>query len=384
MFFKKCILMVSLAVVTVLSVPNFASADVIDVLRGKTGSGGYGREITDGSSSTCTRIFDGTSIERVRFDLGLSYKTEKFYVNSNSNNGSNLVVKLLNSAGSVIKEFKRVSGYVDAQFSDVRYVVIEPESSSFAVNVCDFNLLANDGKLTDIKNLKDNPSSNEVSFNWTNPTEETFVSVKVYMDGKLLDTLDKKVTSYVAKGLKPNGTYDFKFTALDSKGIETKGVTKKVQTSLPLVDPPANVFLTPQNGSLIINWEPVKSPYLKGYNVYVDGKKVSNELLTSNKLILRNMENDKKYSVQISSVNLQGKEGNKSAAVIESPSKDATTIEYDLKPPLTGMEFLETCGTIVLWLSPFILIGIVVIWFKPLKDLIVKAVLDHKKKGEKK
>lgn len=376
--------MVSLAVVTVLSVPNFASAEVVDILSGKTGMSGYGREMTDSNSNTCTRIFDGSPIERVTFDLGLSYKTETFSVNSTSNNGANLKITFQNGSRQTIRQFRNVDGYVSASYSDVRYVVLEPETTSFAVNVCSFRLYANDGKLTDIKNLQDKPSSNEISFNWTNPTEETFVGVKVYMDGKLLDTLDKKETSYVAKGLKPNGTYDFKFTALDSKGIETKGVTKKVQTSLPLVDPPENIFLTPQNGSLIINWEPVKSPYLKGYNVYVDGKKVSSELLTSNKLILKNMENDKKYSVQISSVNLQNKEGNKSAAVIESPSKDATTIEYDLKPPLTAMEFLKTSGTIVLWLSPFILVGLAVIWFKPLKKLIVQAVLDHKKKGEKK
>lgn len=238
-----------------------------------------------------------------------------------------------------------------------------------------------------ITNLKDVVDGNNVSFNWLNPIDSSFKGVKIYRGSELIATVDPKESSYSVSNLEAGKGYEFKFVSLyerDGSILESDSINKKINTKMPLVDPPKNVYVTPQNGSLIINWESVNSEFLKGYNVYVDGKKVNDELLTSNKLILKNMENDKEYSVQISAVNLEDKEGNKSAAVTESPSKDATTIEYDLKPPLTAMEFLETCGTIVLWLSPFILIGIVVIWFKPLKDLIVKAVLDHKKKGEKK
>ncbi|MDA2480642.1 fibronectin type III domain-containing protein, partial [Bacillus cereus] len=208
----------------------------------------------------------------------------------------------------------------------------------------------------------------------------------LYQDKKRIQTFGMKdnVTSYVVEGLKQGKKYDFTFKSVDKEGRETTGISKQISIDAPLLDPPKSVYVTPQNESLIINWESVNPEFLKGYNVYVDGKKVNDELLTSNKLILKNMENDKKYSVQVSAVNSQGKEGNKSGAVIESPSKDATTIDYDVKVPMTGVELLKTAGTIVLWLSPFILLGIAVIWFKPLRRLIVKAVLDHKKKGEKK
>lgn len=269
---------------------------------------------------------------------------------------------------------------------------------NFTVKNVRYIRLAGGGTLYDLKifgsvyrpsitNLKDVVDGNNVSFNWLNPIDPTFKGVKIYRGSELIATVDPKGSSYSVSNLEAGKEYEFKFVSLyekDGNVLESDSINKKINTKMPLVDPPKNVYVTPQNGSLIINWESVKSEFLKGYNVYVDGKKVNDELLTSNKLILKNMENDKEYSVQISAVNLEDKEGDKSAAVTESPSKDATTIEYDLKPPLTGMEFLKTCGTIVLWLSPFILIGIVVIWFKPLKDLIVKAVLDHKKKGEKK
>ncbi len=378
---KKYGFLLSLVMLVCFALPSFASADVIDILRGKTGSGGAGREITDGSSSTCTRIFDGTSVGFVKFDLGLSYKTEKFYLNSNSNNGNNLTVKFLNSSGSVIKEFRRVpNGYTDAIHSDVRYIVLTPDSTSFAVNVCDFNLLASDGKVTNIKNLTDKPSDKEITFNWTNPTEDDFVGVKIYKDGKLLESVDKKITSYVAKGLKPNTTYDFKFTSLDSKGVETQGVSRKVTTSTPTVDPPNNVHLVSQDSSLIITWDDVKSPYFKGYNVYIDGKKVNSELLTNSKLNVKGLENGKSYKVQVATVNTKGVEGAKSKEVSESPSGNALTVDYDVKMPFGPLDLLTSSVSLLAILGGFVLLSIAIIWFRPLKELIVKTVRREKDK----
>ncbi|MCU5691572.1 fibronectin type III domain-containing protein [Bacillus cereus] len=376
---KKCGFLLSLVMVVCFALPSFASAEVVDILRGKTGTNGYGGEMTDGKGATCTRIFDGTNIEKVTFDLGLSYTIERFYADASSNNGANLKVTFQNSSRQTLKEFRRVYS-ADVNLNNVRYVILEPESTSFAVNVCTFSLYANDGKITDVKNLKGTPSSNEISFNWTNPTEETFAGVKVYMDGKLLGTLDKKEISYVAKGLKPNTTYDFKVTSLDSKGVETKGASTKVTTTMPTIEPPNNVHLVSQDSSLIITWDDVKSPYFKGYNVYIDGKKVNSEPLTKSKLNVKGLDNGKSYKVQVATVNTKGVEGAKSKEVSESPSGNALTVDYDVKIPFSPLDLLTSSVSLLAILGGFVLLSIAIIWFRPLKELIVKAVRREKDK----
>ncbi|MGM2833071.1 fibronectin type III domain-containing protein [Bacillus cereus group sp. Bce025] len=377
MFFKKCILMVSLAVVTVLSIPTFANAEESKNLLGRF----YEVDVRNGIK---------------RYDLNGSFVVDRYYIRGTNNSASSgyVSVRLLDSNNQLIwhsvdykLEYPRPSdrGNVYEEklrnpVSNIRYVEIKGSG-----RILDFSVYGKE-YIPEITNLKEKVESTKVTFNWENPTSEKVAGVNLYQDKKRIQTFEMKdnVTSYVVEGLKQGKKYDFTFKTVDKEGRETTGVSKQISIDAPLLNPPKNVYVTPQNESLIINWESVNSEFLKGYNVYVDGKKVNDGLLTSNKLILKNMENDKKYSIQVSAVNSENKEGDKSEAVIESPSKDATTIEYDLKPPLTGMELLETAGTIVLWLSPFILVGIVIIWFKPLKELIVKAVLDHKKKGEKK
>lgn len=370
--------MLSLAVVTVLSVPSFANAEESkDLLLGRF----YETDVRNGIK---------------RYDLNGSYTVDRYYIRGTNNSASSgyMSVRLLDSNDKLIwssidykLEYPRpsdkgnvYSGTFPKPQPNIRYVELKGSGKVF-----DFSVFGKE-YIPEITNLKEKVESTKIAFNWENPISEKVVAVNLYQDKKRIQTFEMKdnVTSYVVEGLKQGKKYDFTFKSVDKEGRETTGISKQISIDAPLLSPPKNVYVTPQNESLIINWESVKSEFLKGYNVYIDGKKVNVGLLTSNKLILKNMENDKKYSVQVSAVNSESKEGDKSEAVIESPSKNSTTVEYDLKPPLTAMELLETTGSIVLWLSPFILVGIALIWFKPLKELIVKAVLDHRKKGEKK
>lgn len=371
--------MLSLAITTVFFIPNFASAEsVTDVSKGKVNGAVFSSSVS-------------------RYDLGGSYSIDSLYifVRNTSASGGTLTVRLYNSKN---QQVWYASGY-DIKYlgsshpgdeykpsvkkDDVRYIEF---STSGGGRMVTFRALGTE-YIPEVSNFKAMPDSKKVTLSWENPVNSNNAKLtKLYQDGKEIKTfnLSENITSYVVENLTEGKSYSFKMTVVDDKGRESTGITKTVKTLIPLIDPPENVFITPQNKKLVIAWNGVNSPYLKGYNVYVNGKKVNANPLNSNKLIVDNLENDKSYSIQISAVNTGDAEGKKSKEFTESPSKDAMTIEYDLKPPLTAMEFLETSGTIVLWLSPFILIGIVVIWFRPLKDLIVKAVLDHKKKGEKK
>ncbi|WP_262715139.1 fibronectin type III domain-containing protein [Bacillus toyonensis] len=379
MFFKKCILMVLLAITTVFFIPNFASAESnTDVSKGKVNGAEF-------SSSTA------------RYDLGGSYSIDSLYifVKNTSASGGSLNVRLYNSKNQQVwSAFGYDIRYLGSSHKgdeykpsvkkdDVRYIEFSTNGSGRIVT---FRALGTE-YIPEISNFKAIADYKKVTLNWENPVNSNNTKLtKLYQDGKEIKTfnLNENITSYVVENLTEGKNYSFKMTVVDDKGRETGGITKSVKTLIPLIDPPENVFITPQNKKLVIAWNGVNSPYLKGYNIYIDGKKVNSSTLNSNKLIVDNLENDKSYKIQISAVNIGDAEGKKSGEFTESPSKDATTIEYDLKPPLTAMELLETAGTIVLWLSPFILVGIVIIWFKPLKELIVKAVLDHKKKSDKK
>ncbi|MEM5678869.1 fibronectin type III domain-containing protein, partial [Bacillus paranthracis] len=129
-----------------------------------------------------------------------------------------------------------------------------------------------------------------------------------------------------------------------------------------------------------IAWNGVNSPHLKGYNVYVDGKKINDKPLNSTKLIVNNLENDKSYMVQISAINNDDIEGEKSKEVSEKPSSDALEVEYDVKMPFSPLDLLTSSVSLLAILGGFILLSIAIIWFRPLKELIVKAVRREKDK----
>ncbi|MDA1505194.1 fibronectin type III domain-containing protein, partial [Bacillus cereus group sp. TH43LC] len=174
--------------------------------------------------------------------------------------------------------------------------------------------------------------------------------------------------------LKPKTEYGFGVVVVDENGNSSKLTSVKATTLAPVLNPPEGVQATVQNGGLIIAWDRINSQFLKGYNVYVDGKKVNDTLLTSNRLNLKGLENDKSYKIQVSAINVDDVEGKKSEVVTESPSEKAITIDYDeVKIPFSPLDLLTSSISLLALLGGFVLLSIAIIWFKPLKELIVKA-----------
>jgi len=186
--------------------------------------------------------------------------------------------------------------------------------------------------------------------------------------------------SYILEGLKADSVYKIKVTSINKNGGETEGSKLEVSTSQPILDPPKNIVVTPQNGSLVIAWNHVESKFLKGYNIYVNGQKVNGEPLLSNKLNVKNLQNGEKYKIEISSVNKNGVEGKKSEVISESPSENAITVDYDVKMPFSPLDLITSSFSLLAILGGFILLSIAIIWFKPLKELIAKAVRREKDK----
>lgn len=384
MVFKKYILMLSLAIVTVLSIPNFASAEVIQ----KTDSytkwyiKGYSHETTFKGREEGTSYLYSTE---VMADLGAEYSVK--YVDYYAQGGVD---------GGYIAfydvNFRRVTGFELKLYGykgkvnvgeKARYVSVghSTRQSPNSLKVSTLNVYIDDGAVSNVSNLKATPEMNKVTLNWKNPEgEENFKGLRIFQGNQVIANLDNKTTSYVVNGLEPSKYYMFTVKSIDQNGVETKGTSVNTTTLMPVINPPENVFLTPQDKKMVIAWNDVNSSYLKGYNVYIDGKKINNEPLTSSKMIVKNLENNKSYKVQISAVNKNNVEGEKSKEKSEKPSSNALEVEYDVKMPFTPMDFLKTSLSFLGLISPFVLLALAIMYHKQLAEMIKKSFRNYKER----
>ncbi|MGN4422101.1 fibronectin type III domain-containing protein [Bacillus cereus group sp. MYBK249-2] len=373
MIFKKCILMLSFSVAMILSVPNFANAE-------------ESKNLLDNFSDM--EVNNNTK----RYDLKGSFTIDRFYLRGTNNSASNgyVSVRLFDSNNRFIwmsidyrlaypRPSDRGNTYnetLGTPIPNIRYVEIKGSGRIF-----DFSVYGKE-YIPEITNLKEKVESTKVAFNWENPTNEKVVAVNLYQDKKRIKTFEIKdnVTSYVIEGLEQGKKYNFTFKAVDKGGRETTGVSKNIKIPMPIISPPENVFLTPQDKKMVIAWNDVNSPYLKGYNVYIDGKKINDKPLTSSKMIVKNLENNKSYNVQISAVNKDDIEGEKSKEKSEKPTSNALEVEYDVKIPFTPMDFLKTSLSFLGLIGPFILLALAIIYHKRLIEMIKKSLISYRER----
>lgn len=325
-----------------------------------------------------------------RYDLNGSFTIDRFYIRGTNNSASSgyVSIRLFDSNNQLIwnsidyklsypRPSDRGNDYNETlrtPIPNIRYVEIKGSGRIF-----DFSVYGKE-YIPEITNLKEKVESTKVAFSWENPISEKVVSVNLYQDKKHIKTFEIKdnVTSYVIEGLNQGEKYNFTFKAVDKEGRETTGISKSVHIPMPIIPPPDNVFLTPQNEKMVIAWDDVKSPYLQGYNVYIDGKKINDKPLTSNKLIVKNLENDKSYKVQVSAVNKNGVEGEKSKEVSDKPSSDALEVEYDVKMPFDPKDVLGVVMAFLLIVGPLILLGLAIRFHKPIITFLYNSIQKKK------
>ncbi|PHG84719.1 hypothetical protein COI69_00095, partial [Bacillus cereus] len=364
MFFKKCILMLSLTVVSVLSIPNLASAKEIEFLGEKQFyMKGYSPESTfqKGLESSYSYLFE----QEVIADLGKELSISKYYFSAQGGVHFGYIA-FYDSNFRLINKFQTegTGSYHPVQGVRAKYVGVG-NTGRDSTRFRSVYVYGDDGLVSDVSNLKANPEIKKVSLTWANPQKEAnFKGVRIYQGNKFIAELDNTVTSYVVEGLKESESYVFTVKSLDQNKAETKGTSVNTTTLMPVINPPENVFLTPQDKKMVIAWNDVNSPYLKGYNVYIDSKKINDKPLTSSKMIVKNLENNKSYKVQISAVNKNDVEGEKSKEKSEKPSSNALEVEYDVKMPFTPMDFLKTSLSFLSLIGPFVLLALAIIYHK--------------------
>lgn len=376
--------MLSFAIVTVLTIPSFASAEVIRKTDYNTKwyTKGYSHETTFTGKGESTAYLYG---KEVMADLGAEYNVK--YVDYYSQGGvDGGYISFFDVNFRRVTDFElKLYGYTGKINVGVkaRYVSVghSTRQSPNSLNVSRLHVYIDDGAVSNVINLKATPEMNKVTLNWKNPEgEENFKGLRIYQGNQVIANLDNKTTSYVVNGLDASKGYSFTVKSIDQNGGETKGTSVNVTTLMPVIPPPENVFLTPQSGKMVIAWNDVNSPYLKGYNVYIDGKKINNEPLTSSKMIVKNLENNKSYKVQISAVNKNNVEGEKSKEKSEKPSSNALEVEYDVKMPFTPMDFLKTSLSFLGLIGPFVLLALAIIYHKRLIEMIKKSLISYRER----
>ncbi|MEC3401389.1 fibronectin type III domain-containing protein, partial [Bacillus thuringiensis] len=378
--FKKYILMLSFAVVTVLSIPSLASAKETDFLSGKQFYlMSFNPEYTfvKGKESSYGYLFE----KEVIADLGKEFSISKYFYSAQGGVQFGYIA-FYDSDFRLIKQekFDGPSRSVSVEGVRARYIGVG-NSGRDSTRISSVYAYGDDGTVSDVSNLKANPEIKKVTLNWKNPEKEAnFKGVRIYRDNKLIAELDNAINSYVVEGLKESESYVFTVKSLDQNKAETKGTSVKTTTLMPIIKPPENVFLTPQSEKMVIAWNDVNSPYLKGYNVYIDGKKINDKPLTSSKMIVKNLENSKSYKVQISAVNKNDVEGEKSKEKTDKPSADALEVEYDVEMPFSPMDFLKTSLSFLALIGPFILLALAIMYHKQLAGMIKKSFRNYKER----
>lgn len=382
-----------------------ASAESVNLVQGKTGffrgvsykpnidlSGKPLTLATDGNDSTFNTVGYPDEKYNIYYDLGKTvtvYSSElsvvSYHVTCNVSYYDENFNLLKTYTGSTLVFGSGVKGLASGRVANVRYVSFgqaRTDNKDFA-KVTEFKVFGADTSIStipEVSGLTVKPDVDKVELSWSNRSDADFIGASIYQDDVFLTTVDKSLNSYVVSGLERDKQYKFTVKSVDSAGRETIGVSKSTKTLnlIPVLKPPI-VSVTAQNKSLIITWTSMDSPYFKGYNLYVNDQKISSDLLV-NKLNLKGLENGKTYKIQVSTVNQKGIEGEKSLVVEGTPSNKVIEVEYDVKSPISVTDLLSSGFSLLWMLGPIIVLSIAILWFKPLKKLLDKAVKGRKDK----
>ncbi|HGF6581006.1 TPA: fibronectin type III domain-containing protein [Bacillus cereus] len=182
-----------------------------------------------------------------------------------------------------------------------------------------------------------------VKLKWKSPKDDDLAGFKILQNGKQIAEIGLE-EEFTVKNLQPLTDYNFGVIAVDRDKNDSSPVNLSVKTleendeEPPHV--PSNVFAKPSNGALIASWDKVSDKDLAGYNVYVDGKKINSNLISSTNFSIKNLENDKKYKVQVQAVDRSGNASELSSPVFGTPDMNTIPLvesKYNLQDVSDGV-----------------------------------------------
>lgn len=197
-----------------------------------------------------------------------------------------------------------------------------------------------------VSSLTAEPTDKTVKLKWKKPKDDDLAGFKILQNGKQVAEIGLE-EEFTVKNLKPLTDYTFGIMAVDRDKNDSSPVNLSVKTleenddEPPLV--PSNVFAKPSNGALIASWDKVSDKDLAGYNVYVDDKKVNSNLVSSTNFTIKNLENNRKYKIQVQAVDRSGNASALSLAAYGTPDEKTLPIiesKYSLQDVSDGVSVM--------------------------------------------
>ncbi|MFE5392774.1 fibronectin type III domain-containing protein [Bacillus thuringiensis] len=211
-----------------------------------------------------------------------------------------------------------------------------------------------------VSSLTAEPTDNTVKLKWKSPKDDDLAGFKILQNGKQIAEIGLE-EEFTVKNLQPLTDYNFGVIAVDRDKNDSSPVNLSVKTleendeEPPHV--PSNVFAKPSNGALIASWDKVSDKDLAGYNVYLDGKKINSNLISSTNFTIKNLENNRKYKVQVQAVDRSGNASELSLSAFGTPDTNTIPIiesKYSLEDVSDGVGVMFS----QLWLVLAFAVGI--------------------------
>ncbi|EJR28772.1 fibronectin type III domain-containing protein [Bacillus mycoides] len=194
-----------------------------------------------------------------------------------------------------------------------------------------------------VSSLTAQPTDKTVKLKWKKPKDDDLAGFKIIQNGKQIAEIGLE-EEFTVKNLKSLTDYKFDVIAFDKDKNDSSPVSLSVKTLEEKDDipphVPSNVDVKPSNGALIASWDKVSDKDLAGYNVYVDGKKINGNLITSTNFVIKNLENGRKYKIQVQAVDRSENASELSLAAFGTPDVNTIPVienDYSVKNVSDGV-----------------------------------------------
>jgi len=168
-------------------------------------------------------------------------------------------------------------------------------------------------------------SSTQINLNWNAP-DGGAAGYNIYRNGELLTSVTAR--SFINTGLQPNTQYCYQISAFNAEGNES-GKSMRCATTTPGV-PPGLTATTTSSTQINLNWN-TPSGGAAGYNIYRNGTWLTWITLgTTLSFNSTGLQPNTQYCYQISALNADAKDSEKSAQVCATTQTTQTTIPSGL------------------------------------------------------
>jgi hypothetical protein len=175
--------------------------------------------------------------------------------------------------------------------------------------------------------------------------------------------------------VKPNSKYEYTLTSTNTSGSESSGINVDVQTKSAPKPTVENPTASEKSSGYLVKWDNPTTGTVRIFvngNIYADAQASNQQFLIPSESIVKDVMG--KPLVKVMAITTDGIEGD------QQDVQSSNLIDM-VKNIFTASDILTSSFGLIAILAPFILLGLVITFFKPLKKLIVDAINKRKQRG---